>query len=165
MRTRTNLKIVSGKMDAVPLVDVVFLLLIFFLISSSLVFQPGIPVELPTARTSSVRAAEKIVVTITKSDAKSDLLFFNDNPVRWEDLERELRELVRRSRRVTAAREGAPEGASLRAFSPMLVLRADAGVPYAKIVEVMSLARSLELGVYLATDPEQPRGVADPRRR
>ncbi len=147
MRTEPTLNVVSGKVDIVPLVDVVFLLLIFFLISSSLVFQPGVAVELPKSYTDSMRAAEKIVVTITKED----LLFFNDNPVKWEELERELAEIVH-SRAVMNSRSPIRPDATSGAFTPMLVLRADANVPYKKIVQVMSLARSLDLGVYLATD-------------
>lgn len=147
MRTEPTLTVVSGKVDIVPLVDVVFLLLIFFLISSSLVFQPGVPVELPKSYTDSMRAAEKIVVTITKTG----LLFFNDNPVEWEELERELREIVH-NRVMMEARSPGTGDVHAGPFTPMLVLRADASVTYEKIIQVMSLARSLDLGVYLVTD-------------
>ena len=57
MRIKTNLKVVAGPLELTPLVDVVFLLLIFFMISSSLVFWPGTQVdtevELPRSQTSS----------------------------------------------------------------------------------------------------------------
>jgi biopolymer transport protein ExbD len=50
-----------------------------------------------------------------------------------------------------------------------VVLRADQSVPYARVMEVMSLARSLNLGVFLATDLEaghnrkkSPRPVPEP---
>ncbi len=148
MRIKPTIKAVSGKIDVVPLIDVVFLLLIFFLISSSLVFQPGIAVELPKARGNNMRAAEKIIVTITRNN----LLFFNDTPVEWAELERQLRELVLTSRTVMHRQSGSPDGGRLQDYSPMIVLRADAAVPYRRIAEVMALARSLGLGVYLATD-------------
>jgi len=150
MRTEPTVKVVCDKVDAVPLVDVVFLLMIFFLISSSLVFQPGIPVELPQARSAAMRGTEKIVVTITRNDQ----LFFNDNRVAWEELERELRELVLSSRTVMDKRKAAAYRTDGRteAPAPMLIVRADASVNYARIIQVMSLARSLNLGVYLATD-------------
>lgn len=151
MRTEPTLKVASGKLDIVPLVDVMFLLMIFFLISSSLVFQPGIPVELPRAQTTSMRAAEKIVVTITASSG----LFFNDTPVKWEEFERELREMVLNRRLVMSRRENGDEADDHARFTPMLVLRADSRVAYDKIVQVMALARSLNLGVYLATDVEK----------
>jgi biopolymer transport protein ExbD len=157
MRTKPTVKVMCGKIDAVPLVDVMFLLMIFFLISTSLVFQPGIAVDLPTARSASMRGAEKIVVTITPNDQ----LFFNDNRVEWDELERELRELLRNSRAMMEKQRGdKPATATIQqGRSPMLVLRADASVNYARIVQVMSLARSLNLGVYLATDIEPAGGT------
>ncbi|OPZ31066.1 MAG: biopolymer transport protein ExbD [Lentisphaerae bacterium ADurb.BinA184] len=154
--TRTTLKIHAGEFDAIPFLNLFFLLLIFFIISSSLVFQPGIPVNLPVAPASDTRSAERLVVTITASN----LLFFNDAPVAWEELERQLRELVLTSRQFMARRAGAG-GADL---PPVVVLRADARVPYDNIVRVMSLARSLKLGVYLVTDPgSAPAGPARQR--
>ena len=164
MSIQTRLKPVSGPLDLTPLVDVLFLLLIFFMLSSSLVFQPGIPVTLPRARVTGVTAAEKIVVTITNTDQSAELLFFNDKPVDWDELERELSELVYSSRMTTAKRvsgsAGADQGELERQRSPLIVLRADTRVPYGRIVEVMALARSLNLGVYLATDvPERERAA------
>jgi len=46
MRIKPNVRVFAGKIDVVPLINVVFLLLIFFMISSSLVFQPD-PVGTP----------------------------------------------------------------------------------------------------------------------
>jgi len=156
MRLKTRAKIVCGPVPLAPLVDVVFLLLIFFMISSSLVFWPGIRVEtkiqLPRSRTSSMSAADKLIITMTRSD----LLFFNDNPVSWKDLELRLKEAVRRSRLATAKRSATDAGSAGRMQrSPLVVLRADQTIPYGKIVEVMSLARSLDLGVYLVTDTQE----------
>lgn len=155
MRIRTRLKVVAGPLDVTPLVDVIFLLLIFFMISSSLVFWPGTRVdtrlELPRARTNSMTAADKVIITITRSD----LLFFNDNLVRWGDFERQLRELVLDRQLLSRKRLGnAPDGAG-RSRGPVVVLRADRRIAYGKIIQVMSLARSLGLDVYLATESEQ----------
>jgi len=148
MPTKSKLKIASGKINIIPLIDIFFLLLIFFLISSSLIFQPGVPVQLPETKASTVRASEKIVVTITENE----LLFFNDNKVEWSELERQLRKVVAESRRVQAARQPQDEGGKSSGYSPMMVLRADARVEYDKVVQIMSLARRLNLGVYLVTD-------------
>ena len=166
MKLRPRVEIFSGRFDLVPLVNVIFLLLIFFMISSSLVFQPGIPVELPPSFDSSMRFTDKLVVTLSKSD----LLFFNDSPVQWDEMERQLRDLVLNTRLEQTKRSGrqaAGGGDAPRQRLPMIVIRADTSVPYGKIVEVMSLARSLNVGVFLATDfqknsrppsREKPRG-------
>jgi len=135
--------------------DIIFLLLIFFMISSSLVFWPGTRVdtrlELPKARTSSMTAADKVIITITRSD----LLFFNDNLVRWGDFERQLRELVLNRQLLSRKRLGDAPGRPGGARAPVVVLRADRRIAYGKIIQVMSLARSLGLDVYLATEAEQ----------
>ena len=190
--TRTNLKIYSGKLDIVPVLDVFFLLLIFALIGSSLVFQPGIPVQLPQAGAADIRGVPKIIVTITRprsvprghteitsngqpeaadkeaivADAgpQPDLLFFNDRRVEWEELEQNLRQEVHDSRLFMArmANDAGQGGRSRHA--PLLVLRADRGVPYEKIIRILSMGRSLGLGVYLVTEPEKIPGVLPIRR-
>ncbi len=175
MKIKPHVKVIAGPLPLAPLVDVVFLLLIFFMISSSLVFWPGTKVEtrvqLPPSRTSSMSAADKLVITITlpptpeagwsgaTDEMPTELLFFNDNPVQWQDLERDLKEMVRRSQLASVRRTAQDETGPVTR-SPLVVLRADRRIPYGKVVEVMSLARSLGLGVYLVTDSE-----ADLRRR
>lgn len=48
------------------LTDMVLLLLVFFLLSSTYIIQPGIKVELPPSETSQVLDEKSIVVTITR---------------------------------------------------------------------------------------------------
>ena len=155
-RARTNVKIVAGPVPLAPLVDVVFLLLIFFMISSSLVFWPGLRVEtraqLPPSRTKSMTAADKLVITMTRAD----LLFFNDTPVSWDALELRLKEAVLSSDPIGEKQNAtSPTQKKQARRLPLVVLRADTNIPYGKIVEIISLARSLDLGVYLVTDPEE----------
>ena len=160
MRIKTHAKVIATPLSLAPLVDVVFLLLVFFMISSSLVFWPGTrvdtKVQLPRSRTNSMSIADKLVLTMTRTG----LLFLGDNPISWDDVERRLREEVRKSQ-VTAAKQSgmATNQPSQKARSPLVVLRADKSISYGKIVELMSLARSLGLGVYLVTDyPVDTRG-------
>ena len=47
MRFPHNAKIYRGQLDAAPFVGVFFLLIIFLLLNSSLVFIPGVPINLP----------------------------------------------------------------------------------------------------------------------
>jgi len=156
MRITTTLKPCSGKLDIAAMIDVVFLLLIFFVLSSSLVFHPGIPVELPRTRVSDLSSAEKIIITITASGD----LFFNDNHVEWEQLEQQLTDLAYASKQLGTVLSGGADaaGETEGKHTPKVLLRADKHVPYERIMDVMSLARSLKLGVYLATDlpPRNP---------
>jgi biopolymer transport protein ExbD len=151
MRTRPNISIFVGRPDFIPIVDVFFLLLIFFLISSSLVFQPGIPVELPKVHDSSMSAAEKVVVTITASGQ----IFLNDSPVKDEDLPRKLRETIRSRVTIVSRRLNENEAELALERSPKIIIRGDQRVPYQKIANIIGLARSLGLGAYLATDSQQ----------
>jgi biopolymer transport protein ExbD len=51
-----------------PLVDIVFILLIFFLITSTFVQSPGIDVTLPKAKSSAdTTEAQSVVVTVTET--------------------------------------------------------------------------------------------------
>ena len=58
----------KGQLDIAPLIDVIFLLLIFFMLTSSFIFQPGIKVDLPNALTSEVISKENLIFYITSDD-------------------------------------------------------------------------------------------------
>ena len=72
--------------DIAPMVDVVFQLLLFFMLTSSFVLHPGIRVKLPKASTSTAIAVSKLVVTLTKDH----VLYFNEEVVTLAELRGEL---------------------------------------------------------------------------
>ncbi len=79
--------------DITPLVDMIFQLLIFFLLTSSFVVsQAGIKVNLPKAVTSDVLDNEIFVITINKNDA----LFIADKPVSMKDISLKLESLSKK---------------------------------------------------------------------
>ncbi len=61
----------------ISIADIVLLLLIFFLLTSSYLIQPGIKVHLPRAVTKEALSREKVSITITKSGA----VYLEDKPV------------------------------------------------------------------------------------
>jgi len=61
----------------ISMADIVFLLLIFFLLTSSFLVQPGIKVNLPRTATKEALSREKVSITITKSGA----VYLEDKPV------------------------------------------------------------------------------------
>ncbi len=75
---------------AISLTDIVFLLLIFFLLSSTFVVQPGIKVQLPKATTATAESKGRIYVTIT---VKKDI-FLNQEKVSKTDLGRQVFRLL-----------------------------------------------------------------------
>ena len=73
--------------DIAPLIDMVFQLLIFFMLTSSFILQPGIRVTLPKADTSQRLTAANLVITLTKDH----LVYWGENVVTMKELRTELR--------------------------------------------------------------------------
>ncbi len=101
------------------LVDVLFLLLIFFMVTSAFVEQPNIKLELPATRHSGVSKIDKTVLTISRDGQ----LFLQDRPVDKINLEKELRRII------------------LDTGDEVLVLKADKMVPYGDVVDIMDDAK------------------------
>jgi biopolymer transport protein ExbD len=71
-----------------PLVDVVFLLLLFFMLSSRFVSAPTIKITLPDSKTSQPEVQEEVIVTVSKDGA----LFIDQAPVTLAELQAGLQE-------------------------------------------------------------------------
>ena len=112
---RTHLA--KGQLDIAPLVDVCFLLLIFFMLTSNFVLQPGIKVRLPRAVTSEVLDSENLVISVTSQD----LMFLNDEPI-------QVGQLIERIK------------AAGKAGSNVLI-RADVSSSMGRVVEIWDLCR------------------------
>jgi biopolymer transport protein ExbD len=69
MRFRRAVERREAAFDLMPLIDVVFLLIIFFMLTTSFrtIFQ-GIKVDLPTTTTKQERIEQNIIITITKDN-------------------------------------------------------------------------------------------------
>jgi biopolymer transport protein ExbD len=110
--------------------DVIFLLLIFFMLTASFITPSGLPVNLPASKSSEI-VLQKVSVSITK-----DLKYYvNDKQVSPNQLEGTLR----------SALEG-KEG--------VVVLHCDKSVPVEHLVKVAGIATALEARVSVATKPE-----------
>jgi biopolymer transport protein ExbD len=109
----------EGGLVLTPLIDMVFLTLIFFMLNATLSLNPAIQVDLPEAYTSQAVLEEEIVVTI----ARSGDIFIGKRPVAHERLSTELKKEMS------------------RLDSRRMILQADQNLPYRLLVEVMDLAR------------------------
>ena len=124
-------KIIGGGLDIAPFVNVFFVLLIFFMFSSSFIFQPGIKVALPRAVTAEVVSQENAVIAITKDD----VVYMNDRIMTQEELSSGLSLLA-------------------KAKTPLLI-KADRNSSLGKIVEVLDMCRIEGVSqVSLATSKE-----------
>lgn len=86
MRFKQHLEMQTCVIDMVPLINCIFLLLIFFLLTSNFILQPTIEVNLPKAVTSEVIQENTIVITVT-----SDNRFYLDEaPITLLELKSKL---------------------------------------------------------------------------
>ncbi|BCS89931.1 ExbD/TolR family protein [Pseudodesulfovibrio sediminis] len=77
----------SALLDIAPLVDVIFLLLLFFMLTSRMVSAPAIVIDLPQSRTAEVQTSSEVIITITDQGE----LFLGDTPVILDDFVETLR--------------------------------------------------------------------------
>lgn len=111
--------------------DIIFLLLIFFMLTASFVTPSGLPVNLPSSKSSKI-VIQKVSVTITK-----DLKYFiNEKESSKDNLEVMLRDAI-----------GDKEG--------LVVLHCDKDVPVEELVNIAGIATSLEAKITIATKPKK----------
>jgi biopolymer transport protein ExbD len=115
------------------LVDVLFLLLIFFMLSSSFVEISGVEVSLPETDTVSGKRAGKVVVSI----GEKSVYYYEDRPIPWSDLRQRLSRLGSRQ-------EGGVSAVTL-------VIRADRRAPFGDVARLLALAEKISLNTILAT--------------
>jgi biopolymer transport protein ExbD len=65
MRLHTREEGGAAAINLTPLIDMVFILLIFFAVNSTFVKFPGVDVEQPVAKTATVQQASTILIAIT----------------------------------------------------------------------------------------------------
>jgi biopolymer transport protein ExbD len=135
MTFRTHTQIAKGIVDPAPLVDVVFLLLLFFILSSPFVMQAGFGVLLPSSGVPTLTTFQGLVVTVTREN----LLFFNNQPTTLERLQQSLRAAARQNRNAE------------------LIIKADQQVSHGTVIQIMSVALKSGISVVnLAARPELP---------
>jgi len=109
--------------------DIIFLLLIFFMLTSSFITPSGLPVNLPSSETSDI-VLQEVTVTVTK-DLKYSV---NDRIVGRDQIKAELTSL-------------------LEGKKGQVVLHIDKEVPVEYLVEIGGIAAGLEANVSIATKP------------
>lgn len=75
--------------DIAPLIDVVFQLLLFFMLTSSFVLYPGIRVTLPKAETAKTLSVSNLVITLTKDH----VIYWDEDVITLKELRRKLRQV------------------------------------------------------------------------
>ena len=102
-----------------PLVDVLFLLLIFFMVTSTFVEQPNIELDLPSTKHAKTAKIEELQLVITRFGK----IYLKDAIVSIDELENVLSKLA------------------IQMKDKTLVLKADKAVPYGTVIKVMDAAK------------------------
>jgi len=142
MRFTTHCQLAKGNIDPAPLVDIVFLLLIFLVLSSPFVLQPGIGVvELESIPQPPVGSLQELVITVNRDDQ----VFFQTKPIRLSDLPRELAAAISQTR------------------SRELIIKADKQVAHGTVQQIISMAMQAGISaINLATRPAPPAPLPPP---
>lgn len=130
----------AARLEIIPMIDVMFLLLVFYILSTAaLTHQQTIPVDLPTAGTGEMgKSLPEVSVTLTRSGE----VFLNQQKVEMSGLGAAVETLARTR----------PGGlGELRQAG--VVLNADLQVRHREVVQVMDILRSLGIARFaIATD-------------
>lgn len=101
------------------LVDVLFILLIFVLVSTTFLEQPALNIELPKAESAGLERIQEMIVSISRDGQ----IFFNSQPVN----KKKLADLIRKG---------------LQKDNQMpVIFKADKNVPYGLVIEIMDVMR------------------------
>jgi biopolymer transport protein ExbD len=109
----------DAQLNIAPLIDIVFLLLIFFVLSSHFVTAKGFKIKLPKAVHAKSQNSEKITVSIDEANA----VYIGDRTIEIDLLEEELKKELSVNDDKT------------------VVIKADEGVDIGFAVKVMDIAR------------------------
>jgi biopolymer transport protein ExbD len=111
-------------LNLTSLIDVLFILIIFFVVSSTFLEQPGIKLNLPEAASSEIHAVQKVVLYIDQEEH----LYLNDEPIDKEAVADRVEQLISAQ------------------TDKSLVLKADDKVSHGLVIRIMDALR--KKGIY-----------------
>ncbi len=133
MRFKRHMELEHGlkQIDIAPLIDMVFQLLIFFMLTSSFVIQPGIKVNLPKAVTSETLHLENIEILVSGEN----VTYLNGKVVTTEELKKLFKQVSNKDQSI--------------------LIKADRRASLGRVVEIWDLARDLGITqINIATSQE-----------
>lgn len=133
MRFRRHMELEHGlrQIDIAPLIDMVFQLLIFFMLTSSFVMQPGIKVNLPKAVTSEVVKYENTEIVVSSEN----VIYLNGKVVTTQELKTLLKQVAK-------MKQG-------------ILIKADRRASLGRAVEIWDMCRDLGVSqINIATNQE-----------
>ncbi len=125
------------RVDVTPLIDIIFQLVLFFMVSTTFVNSPGIQVDLPRSSADTIiRDKQDLNVWMTEAGA----IYVDRQAVTWSELQSRF------------------SAAAARDQSTTVIIKADKEVDHGRVVGVMDLARAYGLNkLAIATEPDDDR--------
>lgn len=121
-------------LDMTPLIDVVLMLVIFFMLTTTFVLSPGIQVDLPKGNTTQQPRESDAVISLT-SDG---VLYYQDGQVNLQTLKSVLQRAYKQQPGIR------------------VVIKADTHVEHGHVVAVMDVAKGVGIErLAIATAPQQ----------
>lgn len=132
MKLERNFQINPALVGVVPLINVMFLVLLFFGLGSRFILQSGLAISLPTSTFTLTPSREPQLVSITASPVPS--IYLGDQRITLEEL--------------------GPRLANVQGKDRSLVIKADRTTSYEMLVRVMTIGLQQGFSIVLATTPE-----------
>lgn len=114
----------ASAVDLTPLIDIIFQLVLFFMVSTQFVSSPGIEVDLPRSSADTILKERDDLKVWVRSDGS---VYLNEAPISGGALRDALSEAARRDP------------------NTMIIIKADKNVDHGTVVRVMDTARALGL--------------------
>lgn len=135
----------KGRIEIVPMIDAIFFLLVYFMMTSlSLIQMEAHGVNLPASRSAAAKPADKVVVTLTREGE----LYVDREAVSEAQMLRRVRESVAANPAVS------------------VVMNADRQCEVSRFLRVFDLVKQTDAGdVQIATAPPDPPGSNPPPAR
>jgi biopolymer transport protein ExbD len=132
------------RLDLTPLIDVVFLLLIFFMLGTSFIdINAGVKIELPKSTIEEISEYKEILIAIDK-DKKMEIAYKDSEnkrhkeEIKIENLEGKLKELLKESKEKN------------------VIIKADKSIEHGLVVDIMSKSKNAgALSLDIAAEKEE----------
>jgi biopolymer transport protein ExbD len=124
MRFPRNTRVFRGQLDAAPFAGVFFLLVIFLLLHSAMVFTPGVTIQLPDALNLPGTLNPTVVVAVDQSGQ----LYFENQVIGQEGLREKLQTAVSEARQPLTLVVRADKKVELKELMPLWLLARSAGI-------------------------------------
>ena len=133
MRDFSNLEEENIQINILPMIDVIFVILSFFIVSSLyLVRLETIPVNLPNAETANQEKDTAIVITLNLDNK----VFIDEKIIDISLFENELRSKLKNNN------------------NKKVVLRADKSIKYGRVISILDIMRKIEdIKIGVSTEP------------